>query len=112
MARRGIGIWFVGAKGGVASTAAVGLIALRKELVVGGHDIRDARLFDEALRMHTESRAIDRTLIERCRSELDAIDKNIRPGSVLNVGTTISNLAAGEVRGRKESPREMIERVQ
>jgi myo-inositol-1-phosphate synthase len=120
----------------VASTAAVGLIALCKELVgtaglvtelqlfaplalrpwkdfvVGGHDIRDARLFDEALRMHTESRAIDRALIERCRSDLDAIDKNVRPGSVLNVGPTISGLAAGDVRTRKESPREMIERVQ
>jgi myo-inositol-1-phosphate synthase len=136
MARPRIGIWFIGAKGGVASTAAVGLVALRKGLipttglvtelplfapldlrpwkdfVVGGHEIRDARLFDEALRMHTDSRAIDRDLIERCRSDLDQIDKNIRPGSVLNVGPTITDLAAGDVRRRREAPREMIDRVQ
>ena len=135
MTRPRIGIWFIGAKGGVASTAAVGLIALRKGLVgttglvtelplfaplkladwadfvVGGHDIRDARLYDEALRMHTESRAIDRGLIDGCRAELEEIDKNVRPGSVLNVGPTIAGLAGGEVRGRRETPREMIERV-
>jgi myo-inositol-1-phosphate synthase len=136
MARPRIGIWFIGAKGGVASTAAVGLAALRKGLigttglvtelplfaplrltewrgfVVGGHDIRDVRLYDEALRMHSESRAIDRSIIEGCRADLEEIDKRIRPGSVLNVGPTIAELAAGEVRRRRETPRALIERVQ
>src|SRR5262245_41118713 len=113
MARRRIGIWLVGAKGGVASTATVGLVALQKglvgsqglvtqlprfsgldlvewkELVVGGHDIRATSLFDEAMQMHRVSRAIDGQLIEQCRGELDKIDKNIRPGTIFNVGPTI-----------------------
>ena len=66
MARPRIGVWFIGAKGGVASTATVGLVALKKGLVpqvgltgalpafarleladwsdfvVGGHEIRYA----------------------------------------------------------------------
>ena len=34
-----------------------------KDLVVGGHDIRHGRLFDEAMRMHTESRAISADIL-------------------------------------------------
>ena len=67
MARQRIGVWFIGAKGGVASTATVGLLALKKgltqttalvselpefkrldlvdwkDLYLGGHEIRDIR---------------------------------------------------------------------
>ncbi len=35
MARSRIGIWFPGAKGGVATTALVGLAALKKGLIGG-----------------------------------------------------------------------------
>jgi myo-inositol-1-phosphate synthase len=136
MARPRIGIWLIGAKGGVATTAIVGLIALKKQLVgsaglvselprfaplelrawkdfvVGGHDIRDGRLFDEAMRMHTESRAIDQGLLTQCKSDLEQIEKNLRPGTIHNVGQTIANLAGGKVRNRREAPRAAIERVQ
>src|SRR5205085_1430380 len=105
MARSRVGIWLIGAKGGVASTALVGLCALKKGLIgnaglvsqlpqfeslglaewkdfaaIGGHEIRGVRLFDEAMRMVTESRAIDGEIVHKCKSELDKIDKNIRPG--------------------------------
>jgi myo-inositol-1-phosphate synthase len=109
MGRCRIGIWFIGAKGGVASTAAVGLVALRKGLVgttglvselplfapldlcdwqdfvLGGHDIRDVRLYDEALRMHTESRAIDRVQGDlRSFAAQNSLDHTI----VVNVAST------------------------
>lgn len=130
-----IGIWLVGAKGGVASTATVGLIALQKGLigkaglvselpqfaalelaawdrfVVGGHEIRDVRSYDEALRMHKESRAIDLEVLEKCRAELDAIDRRIQPGTLLNVGPTIASLA-GEAARVNENPRQEVERIQ
>ncbi len=136
MARARIGIWLIGAKGGVASTATVGLTALKKGLigdaglvselpefqsiglapwsdfVVGGHEIRDVRSFDEAMRMHTESRAIDSGVLAQCKDELDEIDGRIRPGVVLNVGPTIEKLASPEVLARRETPRQAIERVQ
>src|SRR5215475_12849456 len=103
MARSRIGVWFIGAKGGVATTTQVGLIALKKglissaglvsalpafaaldlldwkDLVVGGHDIRPGRLFDEANRMHTESRAIDADVLRQCKPDLDKIEKSICP---------------------------------
>ena len=46
----GIGIWLIGAKGGVASTTIVGL-ADWNDFVVGGHEIRHVRLADEAMRL-------------------------------------------------------------
>ena len=135
MPRARIGLWLIGAKGGVATTALTGLIALKKglignaglvttlprfesldlidwkDLVVGGHDIRPGRLFDEAMRMHTESRAIDADIIRQCKSELDKIEKNIRPGTIYNVGATIAQFADGELPKRRETPRDAIERI-
>src|ERR1700736_4212714 len=99
MARTRIGLWLIGAKGGVATTALTGLIALRKgiignaglvttlpkfqaaglidwkDLVVGGHDIRGGRLFDHAMQMHTESRAIDADILRACKPELERIER-------------------------------------
>ena len=135
MPRARIGLWLIGAKGGVATTALTGLTALKKglignaglvtslprfqaldlidwkDLVVGGHDIRPGRLFDEAMRMHTESRAIDAEILRQCKPELDKIEKNIRPGTIHNVGATIAKFADGEVPKRRETPRDAIERI-
>ncbi|HVW37019.1 MAG TPA: inositol-3-phosphate synthase [Pirellulales bacterium] len=136
MARARIGIWLIGAKGGVATTATVGLIALKKGLignaglvselpefqtaelagwkdfVVGGHEIRDVGSYDEAWRLHAESRVIDGGVLAKCKSEIDKIDERIKPGTLVNVGSTIEKLAGAEVRSRRESPRQAIERLQ
>ena len=136
MARLRIGIWFVGAKGGVASTSIVGLTALQKGLtgpvglvsmlpnfahlglaewdqfVVAGHDIRPEPLFDEALKMFSQSRAIDEHIIRGCRAELDAIDRRIRPGTLFRVGETIESFATEELRDAHETPRQAIARIQ
>ena len=136
MARPRIGVWLLGARGGVATTSILGLSALRKELVddrglvsqlsafegldlvpwkdivIGGHDIRETSLLAEAEKLHEVSRAVDASLIARCKSDLKKIDRNIRPGVLFNVGRTIKGLASDELRGRRESPREAIERVQ
>ncbi len=136
MARRRIGIWLVGAKGGVATTATLGLVALKKGLtetcglvselpqfselpftpwkdfVVGGHDIRKVTLLDSALALQNESRALDPGLVSKCKSELVKIEKNIRPGVLNNVGSTIEELADAPLRKKSESPRAAVERIQ
>jgi len=134
MARPGIGIWLIGAKGGVASTTIVGLAALKQGLVppfglvsslpqfghlgladwndfaVAGHEIRDVRLVDEAMKLATTSRAIDPRLIEQCQAELTEIDGRVRPGTIYHVGRTIEELAGAEI-PRGESARDAIARV-
>ncbi len=134
MAASNIGIWLVGARGGVATTAITGLCALGDGLVpdaglvsrlpdfqqlelpdwnrfvVGGHEIRDVNLGDEAMRLAAESRAIDPQLIERVKDRLRTIDGRIRPGTIYNSGPVISDLAS-EAIVRGEPPRDAVRRL-
>jgi myo-inositol-1-phosphate synthase len=129
------GVWLIGARGGVAATSLVGLAALKKgwtgeaglvselpefrqlglaaweSFIVGGHEIRSVRLIDEAMKLATQSRAIDQRLVLQCQAELDEIDRRIRPGTICGVGATISRFAGPEV-PLQETPREAIARVQ
>jgi hypothetical protein len=114
---RRIGLWLVGAKGGVATTLLVGLAALQRraiepiglltelepfssldlvdfpDIVVGGHDIRSGRLVDEARRMWTDSRAIAPELIDAAADFLVTVEGRLRPGTVLASGERIRELA-------------------
>jgi myo-inositol-1-phosphate synthase len=129
-----IGVWLIGAKGGVASTAIVGLIALQKRLIaecglvsalpqfrdiglvpweqlaVAGHEIRRSPLADEAQKLAADNRIISAELISQCRPELDAIDQRIRPGMILNAGPAIAALADVDI-PPSETPRQAIERL-
>ena len=135
MASSRIGVWLIGARGGVAATTVLGLCALKRGLigdsglvsrlpefrlldlapwgdfVVGGHEIRPVRLADEAMRLATGSRALDPQLVARLAPDLDRIDRRVRPGTVYKVGPTIGRLAGPDVPA-KETPREAIGRLQ
>ncbi len=136
MARAKTGVWFIGARGGVATTAVVGLTALKrdlvgpqglvsrlprfadldlvawKDLVVGGHEIRDGLLVEEAAQLGGLHHPIDETLLGRCKAELARIDERIRPGTILHVGPVIERLASPAMKRRRESPRAAVERLQ
>ena len=138
MPRRKIGLWIIGAKGGVASTVTVGLIALKKglapnhglvtqlpqfagldlvafsDLTIGGHEIRDVSLFDETMQLVRVSKALDGELVAKCKADLDKIDKNIKPGTLWNVGSKIEQLATDDLRKlkTKETARAAIDRLQ
>lgn len=138
MPRRKIGLWIIGAKGGVASTVTVGLIALKKGLApnhglvtqlprfagldlvgfgdftIGGHEIRDVSLYDETLQLVRVSKALDAELVAKCKPDLDKIDKNIKPGTLWNVGSKIEQLATDDLRKlkTKETARAAIDRLQ
>jgi myo-inositol-1-phosphate synthase len=129
-----IGIWLIGAKGGVASTAILGLAALKKKLVgagglvsqlpqfenlgfldwdrfaVAGHEIRRVALFDEIQCFLAANRIGQANLIEQCREEIEQIERQIRPGTIFNVGSAIAGLADADIPGR-ETPRQTIERL-
>jgi myo-inositol-1-phosphate synthase len=117
-----VGIWLIGARGGVAATATVGLAALQKQLtpttglvsglpqfegldfagwddfVVGGHEIREGTLIESVDRLRADSRVLDSALVDACREGLAAVDARIRPGCLANCGDTISGLAGPAVR--------------
>jgi myo-inositol-1-phosphate synthase len=112
----------------VAATASVGLLALQNGLtnttglvsamprfaqldfadwpsfVVGGHEIREGSICESVDRLLTESRVLAPNVIDACRADLAAIDARIRPGSLINSGSTIAGLAGSTMRDFAAEP--------
>jgi myo-inositol-1-phosphate synthase len=133
-----LGLWLIGARGGVAVTAVAGLAARRlgltddaglvsqlpqfaalqlpawDDFVVGGHEIRSAPLADELDRLHHESRVLPAELVAACRPALDHIDAEIRPGCLWNVGPRIAELADASfvTADGDRTPRAALERLE
>jgi myo-inositol-1-phosphate synthase len=117
MVQRRIGLWFIGACGGVASTTALGLAALARgftsntgivtalphfakldldeypQFVVGGHDIRQATILSAVKELHQRSNVFDERLIAACSEELAAWSGNVRPGVVYKPNAAIKALS-------------------
>jgi len=126
----------IGAHGGVSTTVAVGLSALKlnatqtwglvseldqfasldfidwSNIIIGGHEIRDTDSRTEALLLAGATPAISRELIIKCESELKAFDKNVRPGVLYNVGETIEKLSDNGFASRDTTARAAIDRIQ
>jgi myo-inositol-1-phosphate synthase len=135
MATRRVGVWLVGAKGGVATTLMTGLAALRAgaidpvglvtetgpftqlglarfdELVVGGHDIRAGELRMEARRMWSDSRAIAPELIDAAAAFFAEVEPRLRPGTLVASGDRIRSLADPAAAAVVETPREAVARI-
>lgn len=131
-----IGLWLIGARGGVGVSTILGLSALQSELidetglvtalpefaglrlptwnqfVVGGHEIRDCSLAEEAWRLHRESRVFSAEVLTACQQDLDAIDDRIRPGTLWKVGDTIRSLASDSISEVAGTPREIVQQLQ
>ena len=133
-----LGLWLIGARGGVAVTAIAGIIGQRlgladgtalvselpqfahlplakwDDIVIGGHEIRSAPLADELERLHRESRVLSPQLVAACRPELEKIDAEIRPGTLWNVGAKITELAdfPPPANPAEQLPRDILKRLQ
>src|SRR5438067_2371746 len=93
---RRVGLWLIGALGGVSATAALGLAALRRKLidttslvtatplfehlglvrfdqfVLGGHDIRRGSITQTARELHQRANVFDESVLAACQPDLDA----------------------------------------
>jgi myo-inositol-1-phosphate synthase len=136
MSMRRVGLWLIGAFGGVGSTAALGLAALARGLTdttalttalpmfdgvefdlfpaftVGGHDIRQSSFTQGVRELHQRANVFDAATIAACEADLAAWSANVRPGSVLHAGATIANLADLPEAKKAEPPRDAIRRFQ
>src|SRR5579859_6734172 len=114
---RKVGLWFIGAFGGVGTTVALGLAALSRNLidrtglttalplfdgvdldepaqfVVGGHDVRRTGYRQAVRELQQRSNVFEAAVTEPCLAQLDDWAANVRPGTVLNAGDTIKKLA-------------------
>ncbi len=136
MTQRRLGVWFIGAKGGVATTATLGYLALKNQLagptalvsqlpefaplelidwngwVIGGHEIRETTLLQEALRLAEDNRTFAKELVLSCQEELEALEANYRWGTLHNVGPTITQLACPACRQEQGTAAEAFARIQ
>ena len=117
MTKRKVGVWLIGAWGGVATTVVVGLAALRKgltdatglvtslppfapldliqwdELVIGGHEIRETTCAAEARVLVEKSHVFNEKTLAGISTQLAKFDEHVRPGTLVNVGPKIESLA-------------------
>lgn len=133
---RRVGIWLVGAFGGVGSTTALGLAALAKSIaepvglvtalprfaaidfdtpaafVVGGHDIRQTSFRRSAAELMARSNVFSERLLEACDAQLEVWSENVRPGVVYRPNGVIAALADRPDVRRAETPRGAIRSIQ
>ncbi len=136
MAKRRVGLWFIGACGGVASTTALGLSALARGLtsttgvvtalpqfagldldepasfILGGHDIRESDFATAVSELHARSGVFDTATIQICLEDLQRWSKNIRPGVVYRPNSAITALADRRDIRQARTAREAIDAVQ
>jgi myo-inositol-1-phosphate synthase len=136
MTERRVGLWLIGACGGVGTTAALGLAAMKRgvadttslvtalplferlrldaatQFVVGGHEIRRAGFRQTVAELQKRSNIFEPALADACREDLARWETNIRPGTLLNCGPAITRLADRPDLRETETARETIERIQ
>jgi len=119
MAKRKVGVFLIGAYGGVATTVIVGARAMARnlvpsiglitdtaafkklslvpvaDLVFGGMDIRRASLVESAEEVAASSGTISPEILNAVRPDLKRWEKNVTPGSVQGSGERIGSLATG-----------------
>ena len=136
MSQERIGLWLIGAWGGVSTTVAVGLAGLQagvapetalvtslpkftrlnladwSQFIIGGHEIRETTYAAEAEVLYNNSRVFDRDLLNAVAPRLAEFDKNVRPGTLINVGATIEKFAGPKTLAfRGEKPTDAIKRI-
>lgn len=136
MNQRRVGVWLIGAFGGVGSAVALGLAAVRAGLapttglvtslplfdgldlddlgdfVVGGHDIRDGDFATAAASVGGENSAFPVGLIANCESQLDEWSANVRPGVAAPGDQQVDRLADRTDLADCGSPKHFTETVQ
>lgn len=134
MARR-VGLWLVGAFGGVGTTITVGLAAMARGLVdqtglvtdladfralplpspgdfvVGGHEIRRTSFEQSAEEFRRESGVFEASWLSECRDELAAATARVRPGPTLGLDPAVRKLANWEGEVAPDSARHAIDRI-
>ena len=112
-----VGLWLVGAFGGVGTAITVGLSAMARGLadrtglvtelplfaglplpdpgdfVVGGHDIRATSFAESAEEFRRTSGVFEADWLSACKDELAAATARVRPGSHFGAGKAIAKLA-------------------
>jgi myo-inositol-1-phosphate synthase len=130
-----VGLWLIGAKGGLATTLVAGLALLRRKLasnnglttetelfkgaslppldafVVGGHDLRRETLREAALAIYRDTGAIPFDKLEAIGPDLDLVEARVKPGTAVNCGAAITRLRGAKPRGDSRPLRAIVDAI-
>lgn len=130
-----VGIWLIGACGGVGCTVAVGLAAMRRgradttglvselepfrraplprlsAMVLGGHEIRATSLLASVEEMHRQAGVFDAQRMRTCVPELQRVQREIRHGTLSGASGPVRRLGGGDGRVRDQQPKGAVERL-
>lgn len=111
-----LGIWMIGALGGIGTTLAVGARAMAhglvsqaglatvrpefaaldlapvEDMVFGGHEVRKSDFWSSAYQISKLSGSIDLEIIQQLRPELEQMSARVKPGSMVNCGPAIEGI--------------------
>jgi myo-inositol-1-phosphate synthase len=131
-----VGVWLVGACGGVATLTVVGARAIARglrpptgvltetplfhgldlapvgDLVFGGHEIRDTDTACAAAEFRRRAGVLDEGLLTVLREDLEAASADLRPGWLVNPSDAVKGLAARGRVQRARTARGIVEGVQ
>lgn len=130
-----IGVWLVGAFGGVGTTIALGIATLRRgltsstglttelprfrslnlvgfeHLVLGGHDVRRTGFQATAAELHRNSGVFSAESLTATQAELAEWSANVRPGVVIGSGRPVEEFADWKASQPCNSARMAIEHL-
>ncbi len=135
MTRHRVGLWLVGAFGGVGTTITLGVAAMARGLVervglvtenslfkrlslaepgdfvIGGHDIRETTFADSAEEFRRSSGVFQAEWIAACREELAAATARVRPGTHFGAGPRIAALGQWGESKPTRTARQAVDRI-
>ncbi len=130
-----VGVWMIGACGAVSTLTCIGARAVTRslrapiglltetplldglalpaisDLVFGGHEVRPTDIACAAREFRDRAGILDHTLLNVLHDDLRDIQKNIRPGYVLNPSAAVNELAGDHV-GCPTSTRACVDGIQ
>ena len=130
--KRRLGVWLIGARGGLGTTVMTGARAIARglaptiglltehpiladfplvgfdEIIWGGHDIRETSTREAALEVGQDSGTIAPELVKALAADFRKIDAQVRVGTAHNAGTVIESFACSKVQRDRRKLRSVI----
>lgn len=127
-----LGVWLIGARGGLATTVMTGTFAIARglstpigllteselfagfpladfgDLVFGGHDIRETTAREAALEVGRDVHTVSTDLVKKLAPEYRKVDREVKVGTARNAGKAILSLADRSVKSDRRNLRSII----
>jgi len=131
-----LGVWMVGALGGIGTTLVVGTRAIARglaadtglvtnrpelaplelvpltDIVFGGHEVRISNFWESAVEIARRSRSLDLELLTQLKNDLLDISEALKPGTSVNCGPAIDALVTNPVSRADDGLRSIVQRIQ